>query len=239
MNNLRPLEVRKHHGILEKTSTKIIVVFRTIPNDADYSLVVQLDELPTEWRDALVHAADSVEGQNTTDLYTVLEHKKLYTGAGLLPSLHTNGYLRKIPVKKIIMTPIKGHMVPLSVINSAIDKRVGTGENEVEVAINKEVAKDAKAIADQLLLEASELEKLAQEKRAQAKEMMPGIKRASGRIPGTDSERAEKIAQYKEKRLERDRKKAEAAKAEKKELAKQARLDKKIVRDAARVDTDK
>jgi hypothetical protein len=131
----------KHIG-QSKTGTRVVVVFRQIPDAEDYCLVVETDSLRDMYQDQFMREVNGKEGQGTVNLYEVLERRTFGDGTQMLNSLHTKGLLRKYPVKDIDMVPMTNRKVPLSMVNDQIAGKVPTDPNDIEVTAEDVVAAD-------------------------------------------------------------------------------------------------
>lgn len=231
------MDIKKHYGYLENLGTRVIVVFRSLPAEPASALVIALDSLPDGWRDEVLNAVNSQAGQATVDLYTALQNRSFSEGTNVLTGLHTHGHLRKVPVSQVTMTPVTGQKVPLSMVNAACDKKLDTYVDAAAVVpVSTDAVKeiDPVVLAKALIVEAALLEETALAKRTEAYSLAPELKPGRGRTALAEDEKAKSLAAGKEKRLERDRAAAAKAKVDKKEQAMNDRVNKKILRDAAR-----
>lgn len=230
-----PIEgLKKHYGYLDNTGTRIIVVFRALPADPKHALVVSLDSLPDAWRDEVINACNSQAGQQTVDFYTALQNRNFSDGSNALTGLHQRGYLKKVPVSQVMMTPLTGQKVPLALINASIDKTMDQyiADQTAPTVEEAAVTLDPKILAEGLLIEAKLLESQAEGKRAEAYTLCPELKPGRGR-PQLDEEAKLRVAaERKEKRKIRDQELLAQSKIDKKAQAAKDRLDKKILRDA-------
>ena len=233
-------QLRKHYGYLNNTGTRIIVVFRELPTDPKHALVVSLDSLPDAWRDEVLNAVNSQAGQATVDFYTALQNRNFSDGSNALTGLHQRGYLKKVPIEQVTMTPLTGQKVPLSLINASINKTLDTYVADEVAATPAEIAVtiDPVVLAEGLLTEAKMLEVQAEAKRNEAYALAPSLKPGRGRPAQLDEDDKARIAlERKEKRKARDQANVIKAKEEKKIQDAKDRLDKKILRDANKVST--
>lgn len=242
--------LKKHAGQLKNTGVRVAVVFRKLPTDDTTCLVVETERLPDSYHDYVIQCLNSKEAAETNDFYEVLNRRTFPDGTNCLTSLHQRGYLRKEPVTNITMMPLPGHAVPLELINATIDKKVDeykarqsnlppgeTVEDIVKGVAASSPAVDKMAIAKGLILQAELLEQDASAKRKEAYDLCPESKPGKGRPVLPEELKAEKLEDRKTKRKERDQRNAATAKVEKKVVAIDAKVNAKIVRDAARKGT--
>ena len=123
----------KHVG-RNKHGSRLVVVFREIPEAEDHCLVVLSDSLMEMYHDQLMREVNSKEAQATVDLFEVIERRTFGDGLQMLNALHTKGLLHKYPVSEIEMQPMPNRLVPLSMVNEQIASGEITAEtNDVEV----------------------------------------------------------------------------------------------------------
>ena len=89
-------------------------------------------------------------------------------------------------------------------------------------------------MAKGLIAQAEILEQQAAAKREEAYALAPELKPGRGRPPTPEELKQQKLEERKQKRRERDQRKAAESKIEKKELALDEKVAKKLERDAAR-----
>lgn len=236
--------LKKHIGTLNNTGVRVAVVFRKLPNDSKSCLIVETERLPDSYHDYIQQAINSKESAETNDFYEILNRRTFPDGTNCLTSLHQRGFLRKEPITNITMIPLPGHSVPLELINASIDKTVDQymAKQKSDAAIIPDVQdvtdaslmQDPVAVAKGLILQAEMLEKDAAAKREEAYTLHPESRPGRGRPSTPEDMKAAKAEERKVKRRERDQRNAAAAKVEKKVSALEAKVNAKILRDAAR-----
>jgi hypothetical protein len=120
----------KHVGRMKNNSAKVAVVFRTLPGDVHSALVVGTNGLTDMYHDNLMSVIESASGQQANELADVLAVRKYPDGTNILEYLHTNGHLKKIPTKNILMTPDTKTQVGLHELNEIIAKQKGLSRLE-------------------------------------------------------------------------------------------------------------
>jgi len=201
------MAITKHIGRHKGTGQRLSVVFMQIPEDKEHALVVYSDMLPDKYHDDFMSAIESPEGQSANSLHECLQRKTFWNGETMLNSLHSQGFLKKVPVDAVIMQPTPQQQIPLADILTEMDNiKAGAVEADPEVgempgtrideqiALNSEM--DNKAIAQNLLQQAVLLEDEAEKKRAEAVQYDPSLaqkaseapKRGRGRPKGTTKE---------------------------------------------------
>ncbi len=127
----------KHVG-RNKNGTRLVVVFREIPDDESFCLCVETDSLPDMYHDQLLHEVNSRDAQATVDLFEVLQRRSFGDGGQILNTLHSRGMLRKYAVEDITMMPMPNRPVPLAFVNEQIKTGTIASENKETVVDVKE-----------------------------------------------------------------------------------------------------
>jgi len=187
----------KHVGVLSNTGKKVIVVFRELPDDPTNCLIVDLDACPDWLHDDLINAVEEPGAQNTANFYEYAERKYLTDGTNMLQTLHGSGRLNKQPTSNVKMTPNNSDSVGLTELNALVRENndipvvaepLGDSPVRKDTTIRnvvEDIAQgptgtteglDDTAIAKSLLAQAKGFEVEAKNLKAQAYEMVPGLK---------------------------------------------------------------
>lgn len=118
-----PESFKKHIG-RNHLGTRVLVVFREIPDDEVHCLCVETDSLPEMYQDQLMREAMGRDAQQTVNLYEVLGRRSFGDGGQMLNTLHARGFIKKYPVDQITMMPMSNRPVKLSIVN----EQINTGE---------------------------------------------------------------------------------------------------------------
>lgn len=102
-----------------------VVVFRELPGESDYCLIVQTDNLDSRQHDDLMNVIQSAEAQTSHDISQVLHRRQFTDGSNMLSTLHYARKLQKVPVSHVALTPLPGQSVPLADVNVEIRKLEG------------------------------------------------------------------------------------------------------------------
>lgn len=109
----------KHVGKLT-TGQKVVVLYRTVPNEFHNCLVTETQTLPSEYHNRLMELVESEEGQQSTELADLLTRRFFSDGGNILSTLHTKGFIRKVSTKNVLLTPNTATSVPLSEVNDVL-----------------------------------------------------------------------------------------------------------------------
>ena len=95
------------------------------------ALIVYSDTLPRAVHDDLMKALESQQGQNEKDLSNVLYRTLGVDGNNILQTLHSNGWLKKVPTNQVIVTPNSASTIRLDELNKLL-KELEQGEEAVK-----------------------------------------------------------------------------------------------------------
>jgi hypothetical protein len=127
-NNLSAI---KHIGRLKASKRRVIVAYRTIPNDPYHALVIFTDSLSADEHDSLIKTVESAAGQQAYELAEAMIRNYLPDGRNMLHGFHHTGKLFKIATNEIEMTPDIRSSVSLDELNRIIAQQQGVSLEEL------------------------------------------------------------------------------------------------------------
>jgi len=158
-------DVLKHVGSVG--DKPCVVVFREVPNEPEYCLVVETGTLEDQKHDDLINVVSSLEAQESNDISEVLARRQFTDGSNMLNELHFGKKLTKVAVNMVNLTPTPGQFVPLEDVNKEI-RKLNEGTNpplSTEIAdsqpesVNDPLSSASPEFAKTLMYEASLLER--------------------------------------------------------------------------------
>lgn len=184
--------MKRHIGKIVNTDQRCVVVFMQIPGREDHALVVGTDNLPDRIEQALMQALESPEGQSPQPLGLVLGRRLLpETGKTIMETLHDLRLLHPIPVDNMVMLPMPNMPFPLrkliedmgGSVPNAQTQQTPVAPVQAQEKFNPygqtqqiEATSQNKGIAANLLIEAQDLEAIANSKREQAYRFDPSLR---------------------------------------------------------------
>lgn len=123
----------KHVGRVKATGKKCLVAYRTLPGDAYNCLIVPTENLPDSYHDALINLVESAAGQEAYEFAEAMARMTFPDGSTMLPALHTQGRLVKVPTDAIEMIPSTSVSIQLSELNQIIAEQRGIPVDELSV----------------------------------------------------------------------------------------------------------
>lgn len=148
----------KHVGRVKATGRKCLVAYRTLPGDAYNCLIIPTENLSDVNHDALIQLVENSSAQESFEFADVLARAKFSDGSTMLPALHMQGRLVKVPTDAIEMTPNFQTRISLAELNQLIaeqrncsiddlavkDPTIQSNVEVVEVAKVKDLSPQAK-----------------------------------------------------------------------------------------------
>lgn len=224
-------DIKKHVGIIKNTGTRVVVVFRHMPDDRKHCLVAEIDRLPEMYSEKMKEYLNSQAAKQTNDFYEYLNTRIFPDGNNALNALHINGLLRKVEVDMVQMTPLPHQELPLSLLNEQIDgvEEVKPEQTFSEVPMETGLSRDPYLLegeerleyAKSLMAQSKILREDAIQKESLAIDLCPELaKKKRGRPRKSESEA---VATQKERNVYK-----KENKKENKEKALDAELDRKV-----------
>jgi len=109
----------KHVGKMN-SGQKVVVLFKTVPNETHNCLVTETANLPRAYHDRIMELVESDEGQQSADLADLLGRRFFSDGNNILNVLHSKGFIKKVNTKNVLLTPNVSTSVPLNEVNQIL-----------------------------------------------------------------------------------------------------------------------
>ena len=92
----------KHIGELaDESKAKVVIVYRTVPDEPNNCLVVGTKFLPDMYHNALMRAVESEGGQQAVELGEFLGRQTFPDGTNMLAILHNDSYIKILQLKTL------------------------------------------------------------------------------------------------------------------------------------------
>lgn len=108
----------KHVG--RHNQRKVVIVFRTVPDEDHMALVLYSDSLPSMLHDEVMKVLESEAGQNAKELADALFRHTMADGNNCLTTIHRSSYMKKVPTNQVIVTPDAKSTVRLDELNKIL-----------------------------------------------------------------------------------------------------------------------
>lgn len=119
----------KHIG--KHNNKKVVIVFRTVPNEDHMCLIIYPETLPRHIHDDIMKALESESGQQAKEFADYLFRYTMVDGNNALETLHREGMIKKVPTNQVIVTPDIKSTVRLDELNEILDK-MAKGEEAIK-----------------------------------------------------------------------------------------------------------
>ncbi len=191
----------KHVGRMKNNKNRVVVAYRTVPDDANYAVVVNIQALSADEHDSLMTQVESQAGQDAYEFAEMMARATLPDGRNMLSAFHTTGKMMKVAVEDVEMQPDHQTVIALTELNQMIAQQKGVTVNEL--ALRPDVPKteatpvasmqsaDIPAPQDSVLTDedlaaqyrsqADSLYKEAKSLRAKAEELVPTTKKSKAK----------------------------------------------------------
>ena len=193
----------KHIGMLKTTGTKVIIAYRTIPNDPYSSLVIDRDAMLPFEEDIIEGLLESPDGQESFEFAHILGRHKMpledsqnpivqdqatsVQGVTVLEYLHSNGKLLKQATENVMVTEEGADAVQLDKLNEMIASQKGVDLAGLSIQPDTTAAgTSGKNEAKLMLARAERLEKKMNLLKERAYELDPELKPKKGRPKKTE-----------------------------------------------------
>ena len=109
---------------------KVAIIFREVPGEEHMCLVVYSETLPVAMHDALMRAIESPTSQTAEHLGDALFRELFSDGRPMLQSLHSEGMIKKVQTKQVVVTPNPSSHVNLEEMNNIL-RKMKLGESAI------------------------------------------------------------------------------------------------------------
>jgi hypothetical protein len=137
----------KHVGRLKTNNAKVLVVFRTLPGDPYYALVLGTSNLSDLYHNAIIDLVESDQGQDSNEFGQIMSIRYFPDGRSMLTALHQDGKLVKVLTTDVLMTPNTTTTIPLSELNMLIAEQKGVALDDLAFEATKETESEVKEVA--------------------------------------------------------------------------------------------
>ena len=121
----------KHVG--KHNNRKVVILYRTVPNEDHMALVSYSDALPTIIHDSIMSTLESEVGQQAKEFADALFRQTMGDGRNALNALHQEGLIKKVPCNQVIVTPTSNSSIRLDELNTMLAKLEGGEEARAQM----------------------------------------------------------------------------------------------------------
>lgn len=110
----------KHIGKMKNTGLKVLVVFRTLPGEANMALVLPVAQLPDAYHDSIMSLVETEEAQQAFEFGEMMFARMFPDGRQMLRAVQQDGRMAKVATDTVIMTPTPTSELSLDQLNVLI-----------------------------------------------------------------------------------------------------------------------
>ena len=123
----------KHIGELVDGGAKVVIMYKTVPGEADNCLVVGTKFLPDMYHNALMKAVESEGGQQAEEFADYASRQTFPDGTNMLAMMHNDNFIKKFKTKEIMVTYGTGPdgRILLNKLNELIAKEKGVSVKDL------------------------------------------------------------------------------------------------------------
>jgi hypothetical protein len=110
----------KHIGKIKNTGVKVLVVFRTLPGEANTALVLPTSTLPDAYHDAIMQLVETDQAQDAFEFGEIMHIRPFPDGRPMLRAMQADNRLQKVATDTVIMTPSPNTEIQLDQLNVLI-----------------------------------------------------------------------------------------------------------------------
>ncbi len=166
----------KHVGAIKSTGSKIIVVFKQLPEDKKNALVIFTDSLPEKFQTIVQELLMAKEGQAVVDFADFLSRRQMPGSQdNVLLALHNEAKLSRVPVTDVVMCPKPNMSVDLVQLLDNIEK-LNPQESSIAELPKTEIVQNPEEVAKGLLRDAEFLQDEVNRKKEQAYTLYPSLR---------------------------------------------------------------
>lgn len=128
----------KHIGRVKTNQRKVVVAYRTVPNEPESCIIVTTENLMADEHDALMKLVESNAGQTAYEFAEAMARSLLPDGRNMLAAFHVTGKMVKMPTNIVEMTPDTRTVILLSDLNQAIAQQKGVSIEDLALRGNEQ-----------------------------------------------------------------------------------------------------
>lgn len=192
----------KHIGRVKSSGQRMALLFREVPDDTEFCLLVEYDRLPEGYKQNMLTILNSDVAQAKEELYQALEGMGFGDGLPILETLHKKGFINKVKIDDVILTPTPQQQLSLRELNSYLAKNAPQPVEQYDSIIEPSKVQEAilrspepqtkVEMAKGLMEKARSLEKQAKELKEQAYVLNSKLRPSAGRPALNKDERTKR-----------------------------------------------
>jgi len=145
----------KHIGKIKNTGARVAVIFRTLPGESNFCLVLPVNNLPDSYHDSIMKLIEEPQAQDAFEFGEILFSRVFSDGRPMLRALQADGRLQKVATDMVVMNPTPNDAIPLDQLNVLIAEQKNCAIDELCNFVSGAKNGSAKPVAKEPVKESS------------------------------------------------------------------------------------
>lgn len=133
----------KHVGRIIKSGAKVLVVFRTLPGESNYALVLPVAQLSDSYHDSIMKLVETDQAQESFEFGEIMFTRTFPDGRPMLQAMQADNALLRVPTDTIEMTPAPGTTISLHQLNVLIAEQKNCAIDDLYTFVSGASKKEA------------------------------------------------------------------------------------------------
>jgi len=138
----------KHVGRMTNTGAKVLVVFRTLPGEANMALVLPVAQLADAYHDSIMTMLETDQCQEAFELGEMMFIRTFPDGRPMLQAMQADGRLQKVPTDLVTMTPTTNDSIVLAELNVLIAEQKNCSVDDLYTFVKGAPKKEKAAVEE-------------------------------------------------------------------------------------------
>ncbi len=133
----------KHVGRIIKSGAKVLVVFRTLPGESNYALVLPVAQLSDSYHDSIMKLVETEQAQDSFEFGEIMFTRTFPDGRPMLQAMQADNAMLRVPTDTVEMTPAPGTTIGLHQLNVLIAEQKNCAVDDLYTFVSGANKKEA------------------------------------------------------------------------------------------------
>lgn len=126
----------KHVGRIKSTNAKVLVVFRTLPGESNYSLVMPVANLSDDYHNSIMKLVETPEAQDAFEFGEIMFSRSFPDGRPMLRAMQADNILQRVATDNVTMSPSPGVEIELQQLNVLIAEQKNCAVDDLHTFVS-------------------------------------------------------------------------------------------------------
>jgi hypothetical protein len=140
----------KHIGKMKNTGVKVLVVFRTLPGESNYALVLPTANLPDQYHDSIMTLVETDQAQEAFEFGEIMFTRTFPDGRPMLQAMQADNRLQKVATDLVVMTPTPNDSIQLDSLNALIAEQKNCAIDDLYTFVKGAPPKKAETVVEEI-----------------------------------------------------------------------------------------